>query len=225
MDYNHFLSNHEVSGAARMKRRWATLAAILFVLCVMVFLQFQAAQASADPQIPTGTIPTVTGTPSGLYVTVRLDLSLPSVNLREGPNTSGYKTVGVLLVGQKAQAIGRSPGGDWIEIVYPGAPGGVAWVYAPYVNVSPGDLKIVQSPPTATPLYTATIDPTLASQFVVTLAPTRLATFTPPSPLSIPTFVAAGSSNERYGIPMGLVIIILGGIGLLLLIFSFTQGR
>jgi hypothetical protein len=193
---------------------------------IAVFLLFQANSVSADPsaQIPTGSIATVTGTPSGPVVTVRLDLDQPSINLRAGPHTT-YKIVGVLLLGQKVPAKGVSPGGDWILVEYPGAPDGVAWVYAPYVNKTPGDLKIVQPPPTPKPQYTATIDPTMAAQFVVTTGPTRLPTYTPPPALVIPTFASENDSGVKSQVPMGLVIIALAAIGLFTGIFSLTQGR
>jgi hypothetical protein len=206
------------------QKRWAISVAILVLLFAYLVFQVQPAQADPSAQIPTGNIPTVTGTPKGPVVTVRLDLDLPSVNIRSGPLTT-YKAVGVLLVGQQAAALGRSPGGDWIQIEYPGVPGGVAWVYAPNVNVSPGDLKIVQPPPTPTPQYTVTIDPTMAAQFVVTLAPTRIASFTPPPPLVIPTFTSVNSTTGKFGVPPGMIIIGLAAVGLFLGIFSLTQGR
>ena len=207
-----------------MLRRWIVPVSILVLLFAAVLQQVHPAMADSLYQIPTGTIPTVTGTPGGPIVTVRLDLDLPSVNIRSGPHTT-YKQVGTLLVGQKAVALGRSPGGDWIEIEYPGVPGGVAWVYAPNVSITPGDLKVIQPPPTATPQYTVTIDPTMAAQFVVTLAPTRIASFTPPPPLVIPTFSANNGMDGKFGVPMGLVIIGLAAVGLFLGIFSLTQGR
>ncbi|MDO8971935.1 MAG: SH3 domain-containing protein [Saprospiraceae bacterium] len=206
-------------------RGWVVLVSI--ILLIVAFMLFQANSVSADPfsQIPTGSIATVTGTLSGPIVTVRLDLDQPSVNLRAGPHTTIYKIVGVLLLGQKVPARGISPGGDWILIEYPGAPDGVAWVYAPYVNKTPGDLKIVQPPPTPKPQYTATIDPTMAAQFVVTIGPTRLASYTPPPPLVIPTFAAQNETGVQSQVPMGLVIIALAAIGLFTGIFSLTQGR
>jgi hypothetical protein len=206
------------------QKRWAISVTILFLLFTYIIFQATPAEAGPSLQIPTGTILTVTGTPKGPVVTVRLDLDLPSVNIRSGPLTT-YQTVGVLLVGQSAPALGRSPGGDWIEIEYPGAPGGVAWVYAPNVNVSLGDLKIVQPPPSPTPQYTVTIDPTMAAQFVVTIAATRIASFTPPPPLTIPTFVAVNSTTGKFGVPPGMIIIGLAAVGLFLGIFSLTQGR
>lgn len=207
-----------------MRKQWS-IAGVALVLFFAWMLK-QVPPVRADPlyQIPTGSIPTVTGTPSGPIVTVRMDLQNPSLNLRAGPKTT-YDQVGVLHVGDKAVAKGRSPGGDWILIEYAGAPGGVAWVFGPYVNVSAGTLPVINPPPTPTAQYTVTIDPTLAAQFIVTQAPTRLASFTPPPPLVIPTFVDVSASQVRGGVPMGLVIIGLGAIGLFLGIFSLTQGR
>jgi hypothetical protein len=71
---------------------------------------------------------------------------------------------------------------------------------------------------------TATIDPTLAAQFIVTVAPTRLPTFTPPPPLVIPTFQNPTAAVVP-GVPMGLIIVVLFTIGVLLGVFSFVQRR
>ncbi len=207
-----------------MRKRWTGFFTLLVLVLAWVISEAQTVFADPLYQIPTGTIATVTGTPAGPVVTVRIDLDQPSINLRAGPNTT-YKIVGVLLLGQKVAAKGVSPGGDWILIEYPGAPEGVAWVYSPYVNKTPGDLRVVQPPPTPTPQVTSTIDPTMAAQFVITQAPTRLASFTPPPPLVIPTFGAESSSDVQSRVPMALVIIGLAAIGLFLGIFSLTQGR
>ena len=164
-------------------------------------------------QQPTGTVPTVTGTPAGPFVTVNLDQDF--INIRSGPSSYFYPRVGVLLSGQSAPALGRSPGGDWIMIAYPGAPGNVGWIYAPNVSLTARDfLTVVDAPPTPTPLATPTIDPTLAAAFIIPETPTRLPTFTPPAPLAIPTFIDEAQSNTSR-IPMGLVIFILGFVGLL----------
>lgn len=164
-------------------------------------------------QQPTGAVPTVTGTPSGARVTVNLDQDF--VNIRSGPSSYFYPRVGVLLSGQSAPAIGRSPGGDWIMIAYAGAPGNVGWIYAPNVSLLAQDfLPVVEAPPTPTPLSTPTIDPTLAAAFIAPETPTRLPTFTPPAPLAIPAFVDETISNTNR-LPMGLVIFVLGFIGLL----------
>ncbi len=129
-------------------------------------------------------------------------------------------------MGQKAPAVGRSQGGDWILIQYPGVPGGAAWVFSPLVDITPGSLAIVAPPPTPTPLMTQTIDPTLAAEFVVTPAVTRLPTFTAPPPLVIPTFPdQSGQGVVGRSIPMGFVIIGLASVGIIIGLFAFTQGR
>jgi len=175
-------------------------------------------------QIPTGTIPTVTSTPSGPVVSVRPGQNEDFINVRSGPNVL-YPKIGVLLLGQTAPAKGRSPGGDWILIEYPGVEGGIGWVYANLVNLTPGNLPIVEPPPEPTPAVTQTIDPTLAAQFIVTVAPTRLPTFTQPPPLVIPTYPPVNSGVVMTGVPMGLVILVLLTVGVLLGIFSFVQHR
>ncbi len=172
-------------------------------------------------QQPTGSVPTVTGTPVGPTIRVTYP---EQINVRSGPSSYLYPAIGVLLSAQVAPAIGRSPGSDWIQIRYDGVPGSTGWVYAPLVALSPNaNLPIVEPPPTPTPATTPTIDPTLAAQFVSQVTPTRLPTFTPAGPLVIPTF----ESNARStgGVPMGLIIVVLtliGGFGALI---SFLRGR
>jgi hypothetical protein len=201
--------------------------ALIFIgisfLVLSLFSLSQPVYASVSFQQPTGEIATVTSTPQGPMVTARED-GEAFVNLRSGPGLF-YDKIGVLLAGQQVPAKGRSSGGDWILVEYPGVPGGVAWVYAPFVNLSPGELPMVEPPPTPTPLVTSTIDPTLAAQFVVTSEPTRLPTFTIPPPLVIPTYTV----EARYGIlskiPLGLIIISFAAIGILLGLFALSQGR
>ncbi len=78
-------------------------------------------------QQPTVAIPTVTSSPFGPMVTVNKDQE--QINVRAGPSQD-YPIVGVLEQGEKVPALGRSVGGDWVEIAYPVVDGGVAWVYA-----------------------------------------------------------------------------------------------
>jgi hypothetical protein len=132
--------------------------------------------------------------------------------------------VGVLVVGQWVPALGRTPGGDWIEIAFPGAPGGVAWVYAYLTDVT-GELPLIEPPPTATPRTTPTIDPTLAAQFIVDIPPTRLPTFTPPPPLILPTFPPEMPVRGSGGQPIGMVIVVLGVIGLFGTLISLLKRR
>lgn len=203
--------------------------AIIAVIFVLIFATAQLILDSSNlgqvyAQIPTVSIPTVTGTASGPMVTVRPDSGEAQINVRSGPGTS-YDKVGVLLVGQTVPAKGRSSGGDWIMVEYVGAPGNIAWVHAPLVSLSSGNLPVVEPPPTPTPLVTNTIDPTLAAQFIVTVEPSRLPTFTEPPPIVYPTFPAAQAAPQRAGIPMGLVIIVLASVGLFVGLFTLAQGK
>lgn len=203
--------------------RWALASGALISLVAALFpTRLTPVMASGFPQMPTGSIPTVTSTAMGAAVTVKLDQD--QINVRSGPGTL-YPKVGVLLAGQVIPAKGKSPGGEWILVDYPGVEGGAAWLYAPLVDLVPGSvLGIVEPPPTPTPLQTSTINPTLAAQFIVTSVPTRLPTFTPPPPLQIPTFTAVEAS-ARGGVPPGLIIISLITVGALLGVVSFTQRR
>lgn len=204
--------------------RFLKILALLLTAGGLVLASGKLAQASPRLQIPTGSVPTVTGTAPAGVVTVIGDGQQDQMNIRSGPSTVGYDVVGVLIVGQRVPALGRSPGGDWIEISYPGIPGGVAWVYAPYVNGG-GDLPIVEPPPTPTPKVTPTIDPTLAAQFLVEVPPTRLPTFTPPPPLSVPTFQAAAPASGTSGVPIGFIIVGMAVVGLFGAFISFLRGR
>jgi hypothetical protein len=207
-----------------MQKKRHFLAFMLTTLIIITIFNFTIpVEHEVFAQMPTVDIPTVTSTPSGPKVTVSLNGGEEQVNVRSGPGTT-YDKVGVLLVGQEAVAKGKSDGGSWILIEYAGGPHGEAWIYASLVSLSPGELPIVAPPPTPTPLVTPTINPTLAAQFVMTSEPTRLPTYTEPAPLVIPTFTDS-SIGSQTGIPMGLVIIILGIIGMFLGIFSFMQRR
>lgn len=209
-----------------MHRRWVkpiVFVAILAAAAGLGRIPSASAQNSIQQatQVPT-LMATVTGTPTGPLATVLEEQD--QVNVRSGPGQL-YPKVGVLLPGQTVVAKGRSAGGDWILIDYPGVQGGTGWVYTYLVKLTPGNLPIVEPPPTPTPLYTATIDPTLAAQFIVTAVPTRLPTFTPPSPLVIPTLADSSASPNTRGIPMALVIIGLGSLGIFLGLISLIRGR
>jgi hypothetical protein len=175
-------------------------------------------------QQSTVSIPTVTSTKLGPMVTVNQDQE--QINVRAGPGVGDeYPIVGVLEQGEKVPALGRSPGGDWIQIIYPTVNGGVAWVYAYLVTVSGGELPIVAPPPTATPRVTPTIDPTLAAQLIVEVGPTRMPTFTPPPPVQMPTYTQAPAISVAGGLPMGFIIIGMAVIGLFGLLISIFRGR
>jgi uncharacterized protein YraI len=199
-----------------------TCLALLIALGGMILFQGPAAQAFRL-QIPTGSVPTVTGTPVNAIAVV-MQNEQGFANVRSGPGAKGYEIVGVLVIGQQIPALGRSPGGDWIQVAYPGAPGGIGWVYKDLIEVR-GSLPVVQAPPTPTPRTTPTIDPTLAAQFLVDLPSTRQPTYTPPPPLSIPTFTPDPAQSARARAPMGLVIIVLIALGAFGFLLSLLRGR
>lgn len=173
-------------------------------------------------QQPTGSVPTVTGTPTGMIVRVNFDIDV--TNVYAGPSSYLYPSVGVLLKGQEVPALGISEDNNWIQVYYPGVPGSTAWIYGPYVTIiKTGRLPRVSAPDTPTPVSTPTIDPTLAAAFIDPVTPTRLPTFTPPPELVIPTFLPDLSSANR--VPVGLFIIILGFIGAFGTLISFLRGR
>ncbi len=173
-------------------------------------------------QQPTGSVPTVTGTPTGMIVRVNQDLDV--VNVYAGPSSFLYPSVGVVLKGQEIPALGISADDNWIQIYYPGVPNSIAWVFGPYVTIiKTGRLPLVPDPDTPTPLSTPTIDPTLVAAFIDPVTPTRLPTFTPPPELIVPTFLPALEDTNR--IPAGLLIMALGFIGGFGALISFLRGR
>lgn len=178
----------------------------------------------AHAQQPTGSIPTVTGTPSGPLI--RVDQSIPQVRVYAGPGSFDYPPVGILVAGETAPAIGRARGReDWIQIIYPGVPGSTAWVFGLYVSLSPGALlPLVDLPPTPTPFSTPTINPTLEAAFIGQQTPTRLPTFTPPAPLEPPQFTDV-SDSPTTRVPTGLIILSLALFGFFGAVISYLRGR
>ena len=155
-------------------------------------------------------------TPSGVFITVTYS---DPINVRGGPSTRNYPVVGQLPSGATAQALGISPGREWIEIEFQGSSTGTGWVYASFVTISGGELPVVEAPPTPIPPATNTIDPTLAAAFNAVPTQTRLPTFTPPPPLEVPNFEDNGSLASS-GI-LGILIIGLAVIGSVGLVTSF----
>lgn len=156
-------------------------------------------------------------TPSGIVITVTYT---DPMNVRAGPGTF-YDIIGQLFPGDVRPALGISPGREWIQISYDGS---IGWVYAPYVSISGGELQVVEPPPTPTPLTTFTVDPTFAAAFNLDPTTTRLPTFTPPPPLTIPQFTAT-SALRTNGVPSGYFVIILGALGLVGLLISFLSKK
>jgi hypothetical protein len=195
------------------------------ILTVILLVGFWISSSSANSvlaQEPTST-PSSLDSPTGIYITVITEE--PHINVRMGPSSSIYPIVGTILRGATAPALGRSPGGDWVQIEYVGAPNNVGWVYSPLVQVSGGTLQIVEPPPTPVPPPTSTIDPTLAAQFNILPTTTRLPTFTPPPSLIAPIYTAPFHSNDAQKIPMAVIVMSLGGMGIVGFIGSLFVRR
>jgi hypothetical protein len=208
----------------RFARKVSFFMFFISMLGGMALTFYSPLQSPASAQQPTGSVPTVTGTPQGVIVAVYLDRAQEDVY--SGPSEYLYPRIGVLLAGQEMPAYGISDDGNYIQIYYPGVPDSVAWVYAPYVKiVKTGQLPKLDTPPTPTAASTPVVDinPTLVAAFVTPIIPTRFPTFTPPAPLIIATFSDDTSAANR--IPMGLLIFGFGFIGALGALISFLRGR
>ncbi len=200
-----------------MKRFWFQFS---FWICVAASLFGFLLVAPTRSSVYAQTAATNTlGGPTA-YITVTY---IEPINVRSGPSTVFYPVIGQLAVGSTAPALGTDPSHTWIEIAYPSAPGSIGWVYAANVTLT-GSLQIVEPPPTATPLATATIDPTLAAAFNIQPTQTRLPTFTPPaSTLAVPTFSNTDASPS--GFPMGMAIIVVAIVGALVFAVSLFVRR
>jgi len=208
----------------KRRLRAIILAVVLFGITAVIVYSPMKTQAFA--QQPTGSVPTVTGTPQGAIVALYLDETHPQEDVYSGPSTYEYPKIGILLAGQEVPAYGYSRDNQWIQIYYPGVPGSVAWVYAPYVKiVKIGPLPQIEAPFTPTLMSTlqSNIDPTLIAAFNTPVVSTRLPTFTAPAPLVVELFSTSQTSQNR--LPMGLLIFGLGFIGALGAFISFLRGR
>jgi hypothetical protein len=208
----------------QLKNASRTIGVVVLVSLLLAGFRLIDVQAQQNtPAAPTVAIPTVTGTPTGPFITVNADQD--QINVRECPNTTTCAIIGVLLPGETRPAKGRSPGGEWIMIEYPFPPNGVAWVHSSLVTVSPGFLTVIEPPATPTPLVTATVNPTLAAQFIVTAVPTRLPTFTQPAPLDIPTLIPEVNPGIVPNVPMGMIIAVLAALGIFGGFISLIRGK
>ena len=103
-----------------MSLRKSLALASLVAMVLMLALSLPV-QTRVVAQQPTGSIPTVTGTPTGPLVSV--DPSLELIHVYAGPGSFNYPAIGVLLTGVKVPALGRARGDDnWIMIRYDGVP-------------------------------------------------------------------------------------------------------
>jgi hypothetical protein len=202
------------------KNRFHLIAPTAFVILTLIGVALSSRSTTLVLALQLTNTPV---TDSGMFVTVITDE--PQINVRMGPSSSIYPIVGTLLTGSTAPALGRSQGGDWIQIQYDGAPGNVGWVYSPLVRVSPGTLQIAAPPPTPVPPATPTIDPTLAAQYSIVPTSTRLPTFTPPPSLTVPSYTEISTEDSAETIPLAVVIIALATLGIIGLLLSLFWRR
>lgn len=182
---------------------------ILFLLIGCMSWTFaSASEALAQQPTPSSS--------SGMYITVVTDEL--QINVRMGPSSSIYPIVGVLPTGSIVPALGRSQGGDWIQIEFPGAPDNKGWVYSPLVQVSPGALQVAAPPPTPPQPATSTLDPTLVAQFRVEPTATRLPTFTPPPSIPREIFTPPVARSTTSSVPVAGLILAFAFLGF----FGFT---
>ncbi len=187
---------------------WTGIAASVLLAALMISPRSNVLAQAVPSETPAaGSAPFVTAQEEG-------------ANVRTGPSSTIYPVIGRLQPGDTAPAIGVSPFHEWIEIEYLG---GTGWVYTAFVTLSPGFLKVVEPPPTPTPLATATIDPTFAAAFNAVPTVTRLPTFTPPPPLVVPAY--PDNRPTVGGFPMGMVIGALAVLGAAVLGVSFFGKR
>lgn len=159
---------------------------------------------------------------SDVYVTVTYT---NQINVRNGPSTVLYDIIGHMQPGDTARALGVSPGREWVEIEFPGVPGGVAWVHTSLISVSSGNLQVIEPPPTVTPLVTQTIDPTLEAAYVFEPTATRMPTFTPPPPLEVPHFTQIPTTTDKTGVPMGIIVLGLAIPGMIGYLFASLRRK
>lgn len=206
-----------------MKRNWFP-SIILFISIVLVsFWTFSASSSAVVLAQQLTDTPSAEATSTGMFITVITDE--PQINVRMGPSSSIYPIVGILARGATAAALGRSQGGDWVQIEYPGGPNNVGWVYSHLVQVSPGTLRIIEPPPTPVPPATATIDPTLAAQFIIVPTNTRLPTFTPPPSLTSPIYTQVPSTQPQNSLSLATIIVALAALGVIGFVLSLIIRR
>jgi hypothetical protein len=200
----------------RMKNRWFKtnfwIAAFVALLALALGAPLKTGVLAQEP----------TPGSSDVFITVTYS---EQINIRNGPGTVLYDIIGNMQPGESAQALGVSPGRDWVQIVFPAGPGGVGWVHTSLISLSSGNLQIIEPPPTVTPLVTSTIDPTLAAAYVFEPTVTRMPTFTPPPPLEIPQFTALPSEGAKNSVPMGALVIGSGIISAFSFLISMLRRR
>ena len=184
-----------------MKQFWfKVLVGILILIGLGTGGFLSPGQAEAYQDVPT---------PTGVFVTVTYS---DPINVRSGPSTILYPVVAQLNPGEVVPALGVTPKREWIQVSFPG---GTGWVYASFVSISGGELRIIEPPPTPT-VVIPTVDLTLAAEFSVQPTITRLPTFTPPPPLEEIEMSPHGRAPRMVAPGIFITVLgLLGGVGLL----------
>ena len=135
----------------------------------------QYIQIAAGIQVPLDATPTPTG-PRGRV--------LQRLNVRSGPAMT-FDSLGTLQPDAQVSLTGKNASASWFQIVYPGGPGGHAWVTAQYIQTdASGQLPVLDDYGTPVPAGTA-----------VGPAPSRL----PPTPTPGPAFIDGDSAANPGG--------------------------
>lgn len=185
-----------------MKQFWfKVLVGILIFIGLGTGVFLSPGQAEAYQDVPT---------PTGVFVTVTYS---DPINVRSGPSTILYPVVAQLNPGEVVPALGVTPKREWIQVSFPG---GTGWVYASFVSISGGELRVIEPPPTPTVII-PTVDLTLSAEFSVQPTITRLPTFTPPAPLEEIEISPPGKAPRMAAPGIFITVLgLLGGVGLLL---------
>lgn len=81
----------------------------------------------------------------------RLTVNVNALNVRRGPGTN-YDVVGVMLLGQEAEIVGRNADATWWQIKFPGVKEGTGWTSAAFVTAENiGNVPVVVAPPPPPP--------------------------------------------------------------------------
>lgn len=181
-------------------RRWSVVAALLVGTVSAARLSAHAA-------------PLLQATPSPWVVEIYQD-----VTVRAGPGTE-YDRVGLLVAGQTSPAVGRSPTGAWIKIIYVGAPNNEGWVLRDFIRLIGDDpnMPTIMPPPTPTlpPTPTPPLDVVLGTDGAPVTDPSagRPPTFTAPAPEIRPTLLPAEGIGVPSGFPPAVIIAVLFVLG------------
>jgi hypothetical protein len=209
---------------ASTDRRWIFLSLRTLVWIFLILVSAAVFSLGIFPRhVAAQQLDTPTPSPStSAYITVTY---IEPINVRLGPGSFDYPIIGSLPVGGTAVAVGRSPAGEWIQIVYADAPRGTGWVYAANVSLSADvRLPIVEPPPTLTPEVTPTLNQTFAAAFQIQPTATRKPTFTAPPPLVVPTYTNPADAPSR-SVTLVWIFAGLGLLGIVGLILSSFRRR